>query len=114
MASPHGHGPDCGRTWEILLLGAVPVIEYFTGASGYLDGLGEHAVIVIKNVTEINAANVTAWSLVHRLGTDSTKLTHEYWSRLSFELDAPVPLRLRATTQINSSRQKASVSSVGS
>ena len=105
VASPHGNGPDCGRTWEILLLGAVPVVEFFTGAAGYLDGLGEQALIAIKNVTEISAANISAWSLVHRRGVDRTKLTHEYWSRLSFEMDSPVPPRLRATANFTRHRQ---------
>ena len=36
--SPWGNGVDCGRSWEVLLLGAVPVIERFPGAVGYNQG----------------------------------------------------------------------------
>lgn len=31
ILSPWGNGPDCGRTWEIMLMGAVPVIDYWPG-----------------------------------------------------------------------------------
>lgn len=31
VLSPWGSGKDCGRSWEILLMGAVPVIEHFVG-----------------------------------------------------------------------------------
>ena len=31
ILSPKGHGLDCHRTFEILLLGGIPVLEYFTG-----------------------------------------------------------------------------------
>jgi hypothetical protein len=48
--SPHGNGPDCGRTYEIMLLGAVPVIQYFPGALGY--SRANFSVILMKNHTE--------------------------------------------------------------
>jgi hypothetical protein len=31
ILSPWGNGRDCGRSWEIMLMGAVPVIDYFPG-----------------------------------------------------------------------------------
>lgn len=87
IASPYGNGPDCGRSWEILLLGAVPIIEYFVGAEGYNRGMGNGSVILVRNVTEINHVNVTQWDSSHAHGVDAYKLTHEYWSRRAFQRD---------------------------
>lgn len=89
IASPYGNGADCGRTWEILLLGAVPVIEYWAGATGYNKGLGNDSAILVRNVTEINSKNLTEWSQKNTHGVDRHKLSHEYWSRLMFEMDTP-------------------------
>ena len=44
VLSPPGAGPDCHRTWEALLLGAVPVILRSSLAESLIEGTGIHAV----------------------------------------------------------------------
>ena len=50
MLSPHGHGLDCHRTWEILLLGSFPVVASSTLNSMY-DGL---PVVIVNRWEDIS------------------------------------------------------------
>jgi len=57
-ASPRGNGLDCHRTWELLLLGTVPIIQ-----TSSLDPLFKALpVVIIKDWSEIlDIANVKKW-----------------------------------------------------
>lgn len=88
IVSPLGAGPDCGRSWEILLLGAVPLIAQFPGAKAYTrPPFSLKSAIVLRNVTDITPENMTLWENMRMRynGTDRSLLTHEFWSRLMFE-----------------------------
>ncbi len=52
VLSPRGNGLDCHRTWEALLMGAVPIVKSSSLDSMY-DGL---PVLIVKDWTEINEA----------------------------------------------------------
>jgi hypothetical protein len=80
--APWGNGPDCFRNWEILLLGAIPVIQYFPGAYGYVNaGL---SVILVRNNTELNRENLTKWTQEYTKPNPLEKLSGEYWTKYLF------------------------------
>jgi hypothetical protein len=80
--APWGNGADCGRNWEIMLLGAIPVIQYFPGAYGYVNaGL---SVILMRNNTELNRENLTKWSEEYTKPNPLEKLSVEYWTKYLF------------------------------
>lgn len=91
VASPLGRGVDCGRTFEILLMGAVPLIGYSSLANAYIRyPFSNLTAELLHNVTEIHQENLTRWDN-NRLasgfnGTSRQFLTHEFWSRYLFEL----------------------------
>jgi hypothetical protein len=82
VVSPHGNGVDCGRTWEILILGAVPLVEWFDGARGYTDA-GLKAVL-LRRPEDITPENVTRWNEIYTSGNLRSKLTREYWNARGF------------------------------
>jgi len=83
VLSPHGNGPDCGRSWEIMLMGAVPIIEYFPGGLGY--ERANLSALTVKEPTELTVANVTRWSVMFPNGQNRQKLTYDYWRHKMFD-----------------------------
>jgi len=50
VLSPEGAGVDCFRTWEALLMGAIPIVK-----TSYLDPLFEHLpVLIVSEWTDLN------------------------------------------------------------
>ncbi len=86
--SPLGNGPDCGRNWEILMLGAVPVIEYFPGALGYVSN--NLPVVTVKDYRNNLESNIfEKWLGEFRNGTNDKlqdKLSLDYWLKNALEL----------------------------
>ena len=81
ILSPWGNGMDCGRSWEILILGAVPVLEYFAGAYGYEQaGL---STVLVREPEDLNPQNVSNWSR-YTHAQDANKLTFDYWTARMF------------------------------
>ena len=81
VLSPWGNGMDCGRSWEILILGAVPVIEYFSGAFGYAQaGL---STVLVQEPEDLNPRNVSEWGRFAH-AQDPSKLTFDYWTARMF------------------------------
>ena len=82
VLSPWGNGVDCGRSWEIMLMGAIPVIEYFPGAVGYMNaGL---SAVTVKEPEELNDTTIAKWSGEFKKGTDHSRLTLDYWRNYVF------------------------------
>ena len=79
--SPYGNGKDCGRTWEIMLLGAIPILDIseFPGALAYEQG--NLSAIYINRVTDINPANSSAWARMYNRSNEPYKLSHDYWAK---------------------------------
>lgn len=78
ILSPLGHGVDCGRTWEILLMGAIPVMHYFAGIRGYLEG--NLTVIPIYGPENLTETNMALWSQTFTSPTELYRLTRQYWA----------------------------------
>jgi hypothetical protein len=79
VISPHGHGLDCHRTWESLLLGNIPIVK-----RSPLDRLYEGLpVVIVDDWTEITAQAMRDWHEKHHAGFDDAKmqerLTNRYW-----------------------------------
>jgi len=78
--SPYGTGKDCGRTFEIMLLGAIPILDIseFPGALAYEQG--NLTAIYINHETEINPGNISAWARRYTRSSEPYKLSHRYWA----------------------------------
>jgi hypothetical protein len=97
VLSPFGNGPDCFRTSEILLMGAIPIIEFFEGAYAYRDA--GFKTIHIHKPEDLNEANFSRWQHEMTSGNDNiTGLTREYWNRKAFASDPSWGLH-RGTSQ---------------
>ena len=77
--SPRGHGLDCHRTWEDLLLGCIVIVK-----TSPLDPLYKDLpVVIIRDWSEITEENFDIW--LTQYGDAFTnpayreKLTHAYW-----------------------------------
>ena len=82
--SPYGNGFDCFRSFEILLLGAIPVFHYFPGALAY-EQTGLKAVYVTKE-DDVNHTSLAAWNQLHPTGQGPLNLlTREHWARRAFQ-----------------------------
>jgi hypothetical protein len=80
--APWGNGADCFRNWEILLLGAVPVVQYFAGAHGYLRaGL---SVVLVHSNGDLTYENVTRWAEEFQGPSPLERLTGDWWLRYLF------------------------------
>jgi hypothetical protein len=79
VLSPHGNGLDCHRTWEALLVGAVPVVKKST-----LDPLyQELPVIIVDDWTQVNEQYLKARLLeMQNRPFNYEKLFLEYWAKI--------------------------------
>ena len=76
-ASPHGNGLDCHRTWEMLYLGMVPIVE-----SSSLDPLYEGLpVVIVKDWKHLCERNMTELydSVRTKLPVKEEVFTLEWW-----------------------------------
>lgn len=80
--APTGNGPDCGRTWEIMLMGGIPVMEHFTGARGYPQG--GLTVIIIRNESELTESSLQRWQGLYTSGTKPYRLRRLHWVKRAF------------------------------
>lgn len=85
VVSPWGNGPDCFRSWEILVLGSISVIEYFAGAEGYVDG-GLSAILV-QNTSDFTQKNMDKWLQQYNSSNEVYKLKREYWNKRAFDIE---------------------------
>lgn len=82
IVSPLGNGFDCGRTWEIMLMGAIPVIHRFAGVRGYSEG--GLSVVNVTGPEELTPANQQLWLSTFNQSNDPYKLSFEYWHNRIF------------------------------
>ena len=83
VVSPRGHGLDCHRTWESLLLGNIPIVK-----RSPLDSLYEGLpVVIVSEWDEITARSMKEWhDEYHDLfarGEVQERLTNAYWIALA-------------------------------
>jgi hypothetical protein len=79
VASPHGNGLDCHRTWESLVLGNIVIVKRSS-----LDPLYEGLpVVIVDDWREINGENLRRWHSQHSAAFAHAdvqeKLTNRYW-----------------------------------
>jgi hypothetical protein len=82
--APRGNGVDCFRNFEIVLLGSIPIMEYFAGSRGYKQaGI---KVVEVYNTTDITEGNRDLWDKRFRNGTEREYVTRDYWNKYAFNL----------------------------
>ncbi len=83
VVSPPGHGIDCHRTWEALIMGCVPIVLNTTISSLYID----QPILVVNDWNEVTEKRLTAFEqrLRFRL-TDGVVRTEivkaKYWKTI--------------------------------
>jgi hypothetical protein len=60
--SPPGHGVDCYRTWESIVLGMIPIVQGGTHLDVLFDELPAGTVVRVRNFTEVTPANLLVWA----------------------------------------------------
>jgi hypothetical protein len=81
VISPHGRGIDCYRTWEALLMGAIPIVK-----KSVLDPVYEGwPVVIVEDWREVTHANLEIWlarfaGAWQHQGWDE-RLTFAYWAK---------------------------------
>ena len=79
VASPHGNGLDCHRTWEALCLGSIPIVKT-SSIDPVFDGL---PVLIVQDWSDITSElleNTLQRFKVQQF--DSSRLTLGYWMNL--------------------------------
>ena len=78
ILSPHGHGMDCYRTWEALLLGCIVIVK-----TSPLDGLyTDLPVLILNNWTDLTQELLIKTASEFRDNTyNYDKLTLDYWMK---------------------------------
>ena len=79
ILSPRGNGIDCHRTWEVLYLGAIPIVK-----SSAMDPMYEGLpVLIIDQWRDINESFLQQqYQKLSRLNYDLHKLDVNYWFSL--------------------------------
>ena len=83
VLSPRGAGHDCDRNYQILMMGAIPVIPFWTGATAY--SYANMSVITIRQTSDINEKNIKLWDQIFHHGTERYKLTRSYMNKYAFD-----------------------------
>lgn len=76
VLSPRGNGPDCHRTWEALLMGAIPIVKHSS-----LDPLFENLPVLIVNEWQdiSEALLIKTYTRYHNTTYNLDKLYLNYW-----------------------------------
>lgn len=83
VLSAPGNGQDCGRTYEIMMMGAIPVMPFWTGTTAY--AYANMSVILIRHTSDINEGNLQRWEKTFHHGTELYKLTRKYMNKYAFD-----------------------------
>ena len=79
VASPHGHGLDCHRTWESILLGNIVIVRR-SSLDALYDGL---PVVIVDDWRDISPAKLRRWhgEYSDAFASDAVleRLTNQYW-----------------------------------
>jgi len=79
VLSPRGNGLDCHRTWEVLLMGAIPIVKTSTLDPMYDD----MPVLIINEWTEINAKFLEMkYKEMKSKSYRNEKIYSDYWLNL--------------------------------
>ena len=74
--SPHGNGVDCGRNWQAICVGTIPIIPYHRNLDFYQD----LPIIVYKDINQITKPYLEEkWHEISNKKYDLSKATTSYW-----------------------------------
>lgn len=79
VLSPRGHGLDCHRTWEVILLGGIVITE-----SSSLDAMfkdNDLPVIILKDFSELNQMSeeqLEEWYQANKHKTEKVQILKKY------------------------------------
>ena len=76
VLSPPGNGADCHRTWEAILMGAVPIVVRHDAFTSLYSNL---PVLIVDNISSITKQQILSYKLPHRLNFDAL------WARTYYE-----------------------------
>ena len=83
VASPHGNGLDCHRTYEALIMGCIPIVKTSSLDQLYLDN--KLPVLIVKEWTDIDKELLIRFSQKFEgkshLFAENPSLTVNYWKR---------------------------------
>jgi hypothetical protein len=82
--SPLGHGSDCHRTFEIVAMGAIPIVPYYAGLRAY-SFHGNMSIISVRGWEEITESALKGWVRTYTHSSDPKTLTKEYWDHVAFD-----------------------------
>lgn len=76
VLSPRGNGLDCHRTWEALLMGAIPIVR-----SSHLDSMFQDLpVLIVQNWEDITESYLEfQYNTIKQKQQDLSKLFIDYW-----------------------------------
>ncbi|MEC7838630.1 MAG: hypothetical protein VX777_01170 [Chlamydiota bacterium] len=79
VLSPRGNGLDCHRTWEALLMGAIPIVK-----SSTLDPMFKNMpVLIVNDWSEINEDFLNrSYEKMQNTSYDNEKIYFQYWWKL--------------------------------
>lgn len=85
VLSPRGNGEDCHRTWEALLMGAIPIVK-----SSYLDSMyAELPVIIIQDWQSITKEFLQGqYEHMQSKNYNHEKMFMPYWKNLIYSMRA--------------------------
>jgi hypothetical protein len=86
VLSPPGHGADCYRHWEALIMGAIPILLRSSMFDQLFDGW---PVVQVDSWDEITSENLTQWARqllpiqqqFYSNASQTAKLTSRYWMK---------------------------------
>ena len=79
VISPHGHGLDCYRTWEALLVNTIPIVKTSSLDALYTD----LPVMIVKNWSEVTKEFLEEqYSIIKNKSYKLEKLYFNYWHDL--------------------------------
>ena len=76
--SPRGNGVDCGRVWQAICVGTIPIIPYHRN----LDFYQELPILAYNDVNEISESYLNdKWEEISNKEYDLSKATVSYWRK---------------------------------
>ena len=81
IVSPPGNGPDCHRTWEALLMGAVPVIRSSTLSKNIVEST---PILEVENWDDFFSLSKCQMETIHqhKINESLQKCTLNYWMNI--------------------------------
>lgn len=97
--SPLGIGFDCGRNFEVAMLGAIPVIPYMPFVLGYTR-TGNLSVITVNSPDDINETALDSWKRDYTSPNELYMFSRDYWDARLFPDEATTTTTAQQVRQL--------------